>query len=358
MEKERLLIYGYFIAKVRNDNMQFMLNRFNEKYPKKDTLNIRFFDEDPLSIRRIRYNQSGAVCYCMENQEQGKQKVSNSWKPVNCTEDCKYRLSSNENTKPMCNLEGTLKFLLPEISQDRIWTMKITGYTSIQRLKAYIELQKLLGNSLIGDYTIFLKQEEQTKNGKTYNNYILDIMKKEDFDSNNLIPESQTNPSQLSTNNAQTVDNNSEDSNNNIAEKAETVNITEENQETSSETKSTKKKTDTKTNKKTSKQNKQEDIQSNEKSTESDDEFKNHYILVDTFTKNLMKDGKPTEYVIGNFVDMKDKTIDVVIRPEFTEELLKCDTGTTVILDLQTVGEKTFTNSIEYVQKVLKNVAA
>lgn len=358
MEKRKLWIYGYFIAKVRYDNMKFLQNRFSEKYPKKDTLNVRFFDENPLSIRRIRYNQSGAVCYCMENQEQARQKISNSWEPIACTDDCKYRLSVKENTKPMCNLEGILKFLLPEISQDRVWTMKITGYTSIQRLKAYFELQKILGNSLIGDYTIFLKQEEQIKNGKIYKNYILDIMKKEDFDSNNSISENQTTSSQSSTNNSQNVDNNPGSSQNDISKKAETVDTTEKNQQTSPKTKSTEQNSASKASKKPSTQKEQKDNQSTQESFKTDDEFKNQYLLVDTFTKDLMKDGKPTKYLIANFADMGDKTFDVVIRPEFADELLKCDVGTRVILDLKTIGDKTFTNSIKYVEKILKDVAA
>lgn len=71
----------------------------------------------------------------MKNQEQGKQKVSNVWQPISCSESCKYRISSDGKSKPMCNIEGTLKFLLPEISTDRIWLMKIIGYTSIKRLQ-------------------------------------------------------------------------------------------------------------------------------------------------------------------------------------------------------------------------------
>lgn len=358
MEKRKLWIYGYFIAKVRYDNMKFLQNRFNEKYPKKDTLNIRFFNENPLSIRRIRYNQSGAVCYCMENQEQARQKISNSWEPIACTDDCKYRLSAKENTKPMCNLEGILKFLLPEISQDRVWTMKITGYTSIQRLKAYFELQKILGNSLIGDYTIFLKQEEQITNGKIYKNYILDIMKKEDFDSNNSISENQTTSTQSSTTNPQNVDNNPKNSKNNKSKKTETVNTTEKNHQTSPKTKSTEQASSSKTSNKSSTPKEEKDNQFIQESSKTDDEFKNQYILVDTFKKNLMKDGKPTEYLFASFTDMGDKMFDIVIRPEFADELLKCDTGTRVILDLKTIGDKTFTNSIKYIEKMLKDVAA
>lgn len=37
--------------------------------------------------------------------------------------------------------------------------MKITGYTSIFRLKEYIEFQKYLGHPIIGDYYLFLKKK-------------------------------------------------------------------------------------------------------------------------------------------------------------------------------------------------------
>lgn len=128
--------------------MQFLVNRFNEKYNQQNRITIRFFDEEPLTVRRIRYNQSGAVCYCMANQNDGRQKISNLWKPINCSEECKYRYAADENSKPMCNLEGTLKFLLPGISDDRIWLMKITGYKSIQRIQALsIHLEKPLENT-------------------------------------------------------------------------------------------------------------------------------------------------------------------------------------------------------------------
>lgn len=352
-QRKKVVELGYFIAKIKNDNMQFLLNRFNEKYKQEKKLNIRFFDDEPLSVRHIRYNQGGAVCYCKENEVQGKQKVSNVWKTVNCSEDCKYRLSSDGTSKPMCNLEGTLKFLLPEISTDRIWIMKITGQTSIQRLKAYIALQKHLGNPIIGDYTLFLKQEEQTnKMGKTFNNYVLDIVKKEDFISNDTIPSNQANQKQLSTITTQNVDNTTTNSNLDVVS----------NQEKESKSKETKT-TEKKSTKKVPKEKKQETITQDEtkkkpENTEPKNEFENYYVLVDTGKRTLMKAGKPTVYLIGNFVDMKDQTIDVVIPPQFADELSQCDIGTTVILDLATVGDKTFTNNIQYVQKCLKNVAA
>ena len=331
--------------------MQFILNRFNEKYPKQNTLNVRFFNEDPFSTRRIRYNQSGAVCYCMENQENGKQKVSNVWKSINCNENCSHRKSVDGIAKPACKLEGTLKFLLPEISPDRIWNMKITGYTSIQRIKAYINLQKQLGNSLIGDYTLFLKKEEQTtKQCKTFNNYILDIVKTEEFVSTN----SNSHLNQAPNNNS-TV--NSNVSTSNTTEKSITTSKTETSKSAEQST-IPEKKTSKKAQKEKKTENTKEPVKSEENKKNTKNEFDNHYILLETSTQNLMKNGQPTEYVTAEFVNGEDKTISVIIPPKFAEELLQCDMGTEVILELSTAGEKTFTNSIEYVQKCLKNVAA
>lgn len=351
-QKRKVVELGYFIAKIKNDNMQFLLNRFNEKYNQEKKINIRFFDDEPLSVRHIRYNQGGAVCYCKENETQGKQKVSNVWKPVNCTSDCKYKMSADVTSKPMCNLEGTLKFLLPEISTDRIWIMKITGQTSIKRLKAYIALQKHLGNPIIGDYTLFLKQEEQTnKMGKTFNNYVLDIVKNENFISNNTIPSNQANHKQLSTIAPQNVDNTTLNSNTTVVGNTKT-------ESKSKQDKTTEKKSAQKAIKSKQETITQDESKQKQENTELKNEFENYYILVETSKKTLMKAGKPTEYLIGNFVDMKDQTIDVVIPPQFATELSQCDIGTTVILDLATVGDKTFTNNIQYVQKCLKKVAA
>ena len=348
-KKKKVVELGYFIAKIKNDNMQFLLNRFNETYNKETKINIRFFDDDPLSVRRIRYNQGGAVCYCMENQEQGKQKVSNVWKTVNCSESCKYKVSSDGKTKPMCNLEGTLKFLLPDISTDRIWLMKITGYTSIRRLQTYIDLQKQIGNSVIGDYTLFLKQEEQTnKLGKTFNNYILDIIKKEDFISNNSIPNNQTKQKELSTNTVQTVNNNTADSNEN-APKKQSVEVEQKvTKEQPKETKTAEKKT----SKEATKTKKKDEV------TAFEEKYKDHYFLFETSTKTISKEGKPTEYLVVKFADVKDNLIDVVIPPQFADEILECDIGTEVILDLAKAGDNTFTKSITYERKLLKNVAA
>lgn len=342
---KKVVDYGYFIAKVKDENLNFLINRFNEKYPQKSALRIRFFDEEPLSIRRIRYNLGGALCYCMYNQTQGKHKEGNVWKPVNCSENCKYRIVEEGKQKPLCNFEGTLKFLLPEISNDRIWIMKITGQTSLFRLKEYIDFQKYLGNSMLGDYYIFLKKENQTnKLGKSYNNFILDIIRKEDT---NFVVNNSSKPIEKSTIIPQTVDNSTEKGNihDNKVEKNNTSPV--------------KKKTTKKQVKETKAEivNIEKDNKDNSKKEENNN-FDNYYLLLETFTRNFKRDGKPKEYLLASFVDQYDNVVEAIIPPNFKDEILKCGTGTNVVLDLKTIGEKTLANNIEFIKKLPKDVAA
>lgn len=303
----------------------------------------------------------------MEGQTQAKQKVQNKWTSVECKADCQYKMKTGPG-RPMCNEEGTLKFMLPDICTDKIWYMKITGHTSIQTLRDYISFQKQLGNSLIGDYVIFLKEVEQTNSeGKKFKNKILDIIRKEDFVSNNQnISSNQTfpqNQTKISTNETKNVDNNSE-TQKNIVSNTTKNNVTEiqtepkvENRVQNVET------TEKKTAKKTAKSKKEETKEApktaeTQEDTDISSKYDKCHMLIDTETKILMKDGKPTEYLFANFVDTHDQTIQVIIPPQLAEELKQCDLGTAVILDLQTKGDKTFTNSIEYIEKCIKNVAA
>ena len=336
---KRVKELGYFIAKTKNENMQLLLDRFNEKYPKSTSLIIYFYDENPLSFRRVRYNQGGAVCYCMQGQDQAKYKTSKGWEIINCTNECKYRTSTDGISKPICNLEGTLKFLLPEINNDRIWIMKITGQTSIKRLQAYINLQRQLGNSLIGNYILFLKQEQQTnKTGKTFNNYILDIMREDPFNSNskdynNQIPLSPNTNTDLET----TIK---------IDKNSEKINIKKSNKQP----KSTEKQDSLSTE-----NNSSSNLKEQEKNNE---ELEEYYSLLETKTKSFFKDGKSKNYLVASFVNSKDEPMDVVIPPEFSEELLQCDLGTLVKLDLKTSNNNTFTKYIQYIQKYIKNAVA
>ena len=357
---KRVVELGYFIAKVQNDNMQYLINRFNEKYPNLDKIPIQFFDEEPLSVRRIRYNKGGAACYCMAGKTEGKQKISNKWTPINCSEECEYRKIQENATKPICNEEGTLKFLLPEISLDRIWIMKITGRTSIERLRNYIFLQKQLGNSLIGNYYLFLNKEAQTtKLGKTFNNYILDIIKNDGFNSDTkTIPNNQLITDNVSTSIPQKVENSIKISENQTP-KNQILGTQDNSQETTFQkkpkaNKKSKKETDEKLEDKESQ--KQVNIPDSIDASDIKD-LGTCYTLIDTSIKEFMKKGIPTKYLVGNFIDKNDKQVEVVIPSEFSD-LANCDLGTVVVLDLESKGNKTFTTNIKYVEKRLKKVVA
>lgn len=66
-----------------------------------------------------------------------------------------------------------------------------------------------------------------------------------------------------------------------------------------------------------------------------------------------------TEYLVGNFVNVKDEEIDVIIPHQYAQELEECDLGTTVKLDLsKTSNNRVFTKTLEYVVRIKKDVAA
>lgn len=359
-QRKRVTELGYFIAKTKNSNMNFLLNRFDEKYPKQTFLNVTFFNEDPLTIRRIRYNQGGAVCYCMSGTTKGKQKVSNKWQDIECSSNCKYCIKQEGAGKPACNYEGTLKFMLPEISQDRIWIMKITGQQSISNLEEYIGFQKYLGNSLKGTYTIFLNQIEQTNaEGKKFNNFVIDIIKAEDFNSNNnLISQNDTKNSVISTENTNIVENS-------ISNQTPTETEKNTKKGTNKTSRPTKKSTKTSdTNVVSSMETEKADSNleqpqiTNEQNQNVPQTYKEHCFLYDTEYKNFKKAGKDTEYLIAKVTDENDKTTDVVVKPEFREKMEKCDIGTELILELQKFGENIISKNIEFVRPILKKVAA
>ena len=359
-QRKRVTELGYFIAKTKNSNMNFLLNRFDEKYPKQTFLNVTFFNEDPLTIRRIRYNQGGAVCYCMSGTTKGKQKVSNKWQDIECSSNCKYCIKQEGAGKPACNYEGTLKFMLPEISQDRIWIMKITGQQSISNLEEYIGFQKYLGNSLKGTYTIFLNQIEQTNaEGKKFNNFVIDIVKKEDFNSNNnSISQNDTKNSIISTENTNIVENSIPNQTPTETEK----NTKKGTNKTSRPTKKSTKASDTNVvssmeNEKVDSHLEQPQI-TNEQNQNVPQTYKEHCFLYDTEYKNFKKAGKDTEYLIAKVTDENDKTTDVVVKPEFREKMEKCDIGTELILELQKFGGNIISKNINFVRPILKKVAA
>lgn len=353
-KNKRVKELGYFIPKINNSIMDYLGNRFNEKYPKENKIKVRFFDENPLSIRNVRYNQGGTVCYCMENETQARRKISGKWEKVECSENCEHRLIEEGKNKPACNREGKLFFMLPDISSDRIWYMKITGQKSIDRLETYLKFQKQIGNSLIGDFIIYLTQEPQTtREGKTFNNYILGIYK-EDFDSNETIPKKENNKTEDLKLPDKTINKKTES----ISKKEELEPKEQENiikvannndsKEASKPAKQIEKIKETKKGKTTNKPA--------DKTTE--DNTNKYYALIGTTKTKIMNKNELKEYVVGNFFDSEDKPIDVIVPHEYAEELTNCDLGTMVELDIKKAGDKLFTNSIKYIQKYIKNVAA
>ncbi len=367
----KLLEYGHFIAKIQDEFMQKFLERFNELYKGKRSLDIELLDE-PFSMKYERNNQSGKVCYCMINSNNANLKGPNGWQSINCDKNnCKYR-QKNEKGKMACNRIGWLKFLIPSICQDRIWLMRITSQTSLDRLNDYFELQKSRGQSLKGNYTLFLKQEEQSNYmGQTFNNYVLDILKKEDFISEQQLSKATEKPKQLPTKtNSTNVDNYVEkqksteikDEQKNISNTipvSENKNLSEAKENKSNTHLENKTTTKKETKKRTRKSEpKQEEKQIEISAKTEDNNSDNCYALLRTFNETLINKGESKEYLIGEFADMNDKISNIVIRPEYANELSECDLGTLVKLDVIESAGKKFAINLEFISKSLKNIVA
>lgn len=363
--------YGYFIAKTKNTHMQSYIEKFDKLFKGKQSIEIEFFCEEPLTKKYVRYNQSGEVCRCPENSNQATQKVKNGWQQIECKgSECQYR-QKNEAGKCACNRIGWLKFLIPSISTDRIFLMKITGQTSINQLDNYIKLQKIQGKSIKGLYTLFLYQKEQTNSlCETHKNYLVDIVKKDEFDSNKPIPQNTKNEKELSTINTQNVNNKAEKQKiTQIAtNKSTTSTIQKQTQnvetEKTADTKTTTK-NDTKTSakKETKSKSKKDNAKSQDKVTETSEktekvDLDNCYALLRTFTKKIVYNGQPKEYTMGEFADMNDKISEIAVKPEDAKELLECDLGTFVRLEIKDVGNIKFAVNLEFIEKATKKIAA
>ena len=131
----------------------------------------------------------------------------------------------------------------------------------------------------------------------------------------------------------------------------ETAQTSNANTQTQKET--TKKSTKSKSNKQ-----KATETPSESKAEITDDILNNSYALLRTFTETITKDGKPKEYLIGEFADIKNQICNVVIRPEQSAELAECDIGTVVTLDIQDVNGRKYAIDLKFIQKSIKKVAA
>lgn len=341
---------GYFIAKVQDEFMQKFLQKFDEQFKGKKYIEVEFFNDMPLSKKYVRANQSGNVCYCLEGSHSGKQKVKNVWQPIECNEQCQYR-QKDSNGKSSCNRVGWLKFFIPSISKDRIWLMKITSQTSINRIDDYINLQKAQQNSLNGRYILFLRQEQQTSKftGQTYNNYVLDIVKKEDFIFSNQIPETTKNQKNLSTESDKNVNNNVEKEQ--LA--AQKATVTQNTEKPKSQENKAKKKDSTSTKSKKTEEKPTEKI-TNIEPKNNDDKT---YILLKTFKETITYKGQPREYLMGEFSNMEDKIFNIAINPDFANELTQCELGTVVELETKEINGRLFALDFKYIQKN-KKIAA
>lgn len=335
--------------------MQRYLEKFDQLYKGKQSIDIEFFNEEPLTIKYVRYNQSGEVCSSLADSNEANLKVKNGWQKIKCdTYDCHYR-EKNKQGKCACNRIGWLKFLIPSVSQDRIWLMKITGQTSINRLNDYFNFQKIQGLSIKGKYSIFLKQEEQINIlGQTFNNYILDILKQENSEIKQ-IPKPTENIKDLSTENEQKVNNNIVKEVKPVEKENMTVITTESEEETKQKVTSTKEKTKKETKNKTKTEVKESKTENSKNDNNSENNsLENCYALLST-SKEIIAD---KEYLIGEFTDMEDKISNIVIRPEDATELEKCDLGTVVRLDIAEIKGRKFAMKLEFIQKLQKKEVA
>lgn len=353
---KRVIELNHFVAKVTDEHMIYFLKKFNEIYENKSSIDIEIFDENPLTIKYTRYNQSGIACSCPTESNKAYQKTKNGWQEIECSGDCIHR-QRNEQGKCNCNRIGWFKFFMPKICTDRIWLMKITGQTSINRLQDYFILQQMQGKSIKGHYNLFLKQEEVSDfTGKTYNHYILDIVKKSDNTFFNNVSSINELNSELSTEKDKAVDNNTQNvdiSENKNKENKTKTNTTKKTEKTSIETTNKCEKT---TSKKTDVANK--NIEEKTK-VQQEDTTDNCYVLMRTYKQDIIqKNGENKSYVMGEFYDMEDKQFNVAIKPEDAKELQKCDMGTVTKLELKNFNDVYFAIKLDYVQKLEKNIAA
>lgn len=354
---KRVIELDHFVAKVTDENMICFFKKFNEIYENKSGLDIEIFDENPLTTKYTRYNQSGIVCSCPTTSNKAYQKIKNGWQEIECSGDCIHR-QRNEQGKCNCNRIGWFKFFMPKICTDRIWLMKITGQTSINRLQDYFTLQQMQGNSIKGHYKLFLKKEEVSDfTGKTYNHYILDIMKKVDNTFLNNISSTNELDSKSSLEEKQKMDTNIQNvdiSENKNQEKKPKTNITKKQEKTNTRKSNKCEKTTTEN---VDVVNKEEEEKS--KVQQEECSLDNCYILIRTYNQEIkQKSGENKSYVMGEFYDMEDKQFNVAIKPEDAEELQMCETGTVTRLELQTFNDVHFAVKLEYVQKLKKNIAA
>lgn len=328
--KKRIKDYGFFIAKTKNSNMQPYIDKFNKLLCKQKSIDIQLLESDSFSIQNARFNQSGKVCYCKENETIGKQKVNNLWKDIECNSSCIY-LQKDEKGKKACNRIAWLKFFIPKISTDRIWLMLIKGQESINNIDTYLKVQKMQQNKLNGLFTMFLTQKEQVDQfGKTHNNFVLDIMRKQEIISNNSIP--------------QTIEDSKDEpkGKNKKAENTNSKKIKEKENSKETKKKSTK-----------SKSKKIIDIP-----IEEEPDIDKCYYLIGNHMEKFTKNGELKEYFVGDFNDMTDKPNSFVIKPELVDIINECGIGSVFELEIQEFKNNKIVTNLKFIQNKEKEIAA
>ena len=341
----------HFIAKTQNETMQFLADRFNEKYPNCNNLKIRIFDEEPLYTRYARYKQSGIACYCKETEDIAKQKNSNGWQEIECTESCEHR-QRDKNGKYACNLEGILKFMLPDICNDMIWIMQIKGYTSVTRLRDYFLFQKQLGNSVKGDYVISLNEEIQPTAAGTFKNQILSIVKADNAQNSKV-------NSNVSTQNTKNVEKDQSNTKKElISDEKKTVKSSNSNKKQSSKTTNKTKKAEQKKMPQVSTKSTQVQIETIDESKLKEDDIKDLYYFVSSKFMQFKKDGQIKDYLVLTVADLDDKQLNVIIPPKYTDDLSECDLGTIIFMKLEKKDKFALPLEIKYLNKCIKKAVA
>lgn len=333
---------GYFITKIKDIQLDLLGKKFNKVFGEKPTkIKIRFFSENPFTIKNARYNQGGVACYCLLGEKNGKQKVKNKWEDKECLPTCEHAISKN-GQKPACVEEGVLKFLIPDISLDRVWILRIRGITVINKINNYIEYQRLIGNSIKGDFYLYLTKEKQTraKDGYSFNNFVVKLLKEGEDEANSDVQ--------------------TEDLIEKLEEKSTIVEQKVDKVFAKNDSKQNK-------NSKTKKENKKEESKVEEQKivsiapieTAKDGEYEMEdcYCFLGYEPIVINKNGQKLNYIQGNFMDMKDNPVSAIMNENLTNELKECDIGTVLELKFLEKLDKKWIVNCKFIQKCIKKVA-
>lgn len=163
--------------------------------------------------------------------------------------------------------------------------------------------------------------------GKKFNNYVLDLISNEDFNSNNILNSNQE--KEITTVQKETI---SKTSNKEIKKK-ETL---------------------------PPKETQSVSIPKYEETTGeiTDEQLNKYYSLISSSPIILKKDGVPKEYLEGTFCDKDSNMVKAIINPIYAEDFFKCNLGSQFILELKKIGERLFIEDCKYIFKQLKKEVA